>query len=934
MHDDDATPTVAPASVRPRWVRAADALTVVLAVLALQAAVFGGFQIPGLSVRNPWRPLAMAVALGGLRLLLVHGRFLYERLRHFSRRLRHLEGRSSDASRQFADAGFLRVFDVLVVWVVSVSYASIVLLTLDAYEAGTAVILGLVVTTVVVSFTPARFDAERDGRRRSIAPVLLLVLFVALLFRAVPFRTMHGGQDQGVYVAMSGHLQREGSVFIDDPLPDALPDHQSRAIYAAGAASDPVADAAAQPGIYYSDTRGDYVFQFYHLHPLWMATFASLFGDGARFHSVTFFGLLSILGLCLLTLELTGSRRAALASGLLLAVNPLHAFFSRFPVTEAVALAFSSVGFYYLARALRGMRDGASPVTTASLVVLATGCVSLVFFVRITGFLYLPVLVPLFGVGVWAMLDRRRIPGRPVVAFCAGVAALYGLSVLYGLIYSPVYARSIYNRTFGNLLGQDWPRVTAGIAVLALAALLAIAWNLRRPLVGRVLTWAADRRWWTWAATALVVAAVFGSLYQGYLVGFTDRYAQDALYARWALVGYGAGIFPQTGAAAWLLYGSPLLVMTLLWGMHRDERSFAVVMLYLFLAVCLASHLVLNIPVVYRHYYYARYLLSEIVPYTIVLAVTLTSLAVPGAFRRLGTFAVLATIPVHAFFAAKQMPVREGVRPHAILEEIAKQVGDGILLLDVEAFGDSSRHARLQTPLSMYFGTRVFPYSGDDLDALLGSFEGLLNANLWLLTNAPTERRELRLVEAFDYYDERMDGARTIPVTVNQRYWPQVLYLYRQPGVCETAQCDLRLDEDRLYPLGNAYVYPQKILGPGWHRVERFHVWSEHDPTLVLSRAWFRADRWPRAVRMEMRAFAATEEHRVTVVARSGAREHAIGFNAGDTGVHEFLVDCPTEGRTCRIGLAIDGVRSPREVYGRRDARELGIALYRIGFRF
>ncbi len=60
MSNDHASP-----SPTPRWVRTADALTILLVLAALQAAVFGGFEMPGLSIRNPWRPLLLALVVGG-----------------------------------------------------------------------------------------------------------------------------------------------------------------------------------------------------------------------------------------------------------------------------------------------------------------------------------------------------------------------------------------------------------------------------------------------------------------------------------------------------------------------------------------------------------------------------------------------------------------------------------------------------------------------------------------------------------------------------------------------------------------------------------------------------------------------------------------------------------------------------------------------------
>ncbi len=844
------------------------------------------------------------------------------------------DDREAPAGEPGMDAVFIRAFDALIVWVVSVSCASTALLALSSYDATIAIIAGTLVSTVVWFFTPARFtpaclDTEWAVPGRPVLPILALVVLAALLFRTEPFRTMHGGEDQGVYVAMSSYLQREGTVFIDDRLPEALPD-PAREIYQAKLWSGPPIGLSVQPGVFYWYDR-QYIFQFYHLHPIWMATFAELFGDGARFYSVTFFGLLSVIGLCLLTFELTGSRLAMLATGLLLAVNPLHAYFSRFPATEVVALGFSSAGLYYLARAFRGMRDSAPAPAVTTLLALAAASLSLVFFVRITGFLYLPVLVPLFGVGVWWMLEGRRRDGGRILAFCAAVAALYGLSVLYGLGYSLIYALGIYRQTFGNLLGADYAVVTLGAAGATAVAMVAVARHRDRPAVRRLLTWAAEARPWIQLGTAAVAAAVLGSLYQAYLIGFTDRYAEDAFVSAFGIVGAGADILLQSGAAAWLLYTSPPLVVILVWGMHRPDRSAAEALLYVFVAVCLVATVVFHVPVIYQHYWWARYLLSEIVPYSIVLAVTLTALAGPGAFRRLGVVAILTALPFHLYYTVKQMPVRHGSLPYAVLSRIADRVGEGILLLDVDGFGDGP-HARLQTPLSLYFGLHVFPYDTDELDTIVQSLEGVPGANLWLLTNAHDEHPDLRLSETFPYRDHRMVRSATIPTTSNERWWSQTLVLYRHEA-CIAPDCELRLRDGALYSLGNGYIYHQRMLGDGWYRAEERHVWSGPSAALTLSRSWFPSGEWPAAVLLETRAFAASPDHPVTVTARSGDVEHVIRFDSGETALEEVPLACG-DSDVCTVQLEIDGARSPRDVQGAADARTLGIAVNRIGFRF
>ena len=948
MHNDHVPPSATPAPILPRWVRAADALTVLLGVSALQAALFGGFQIPGLSVTNPWRPLVFGLVLAALR----HGLFrtapMHERLWRWLCKVWLTDAVRAAWTRAMAarmaqwpslDLKFFRTLDFLVLSVVSVSFTAVALLALHRFDARIAVIAGLLLATAIRCFTPARFDAERASAGKPIAPVLVLVLLTGLLFRTEPFLYLHGGQDQGVYVSMSAHLQRAGSSFVEDRLPDALPDQRSRDNYRARMPADPERGSSVLPGLYYSPTRGDYVFQFYHLHPLWMATFAELFGDRARFHALGFFGLLGVLGLSLLAFELTGSRRAAFAAGILVATNPLHVFFSRMPVSEAVALAFSSLGFYYLARAFRGMRRAAPAATTATLVALAAACVSLVFFVRITGFLYLPALAPLFGLGAWLTLRNRPAWGRRLIGFCVGVAALYAVSVLYGLGYSPGYAPSVYDRTFGNLLGDGWPLVIAGVAAFAVAGLAELARNPHRPAVRRILVSASDPRRWIGLASSVIALALAGSLLQAYLIGFTEHYADDAFYQGFGIIGSGAGIFLQSGAMGWLLYVTPWLAGIAVWGMHRPPRRWPVAILYVFVAVCMAATLLLNVPVVYQHYYYARYLLSEIVPYSLVIAVAVTFLAAPGAFRTLGVASIMAAIPLQLFFTTKQMPVREGVQPYEVMSRIADVVGDDVLLFDVEGFrGGTSfwTHARLQMPLTYYFSMHVFPYHARDrLDELVQSFEGVVGGNrLWLLSPAPNAHPGLEPYETFDYQDRRMDSAATIPLTINERYWPQTLFLYRQHAVCATPDCALSLRGRALYSLGHGYVYHRQMLGPGWHTAEEQHVWSESQAALTLSRGWFPSGRWPAAVLLEMRAFAASPDHRATLTVRSGAVQRVIQFDDGDTAVREIPLACPIGRDVCTVQLAIDGARSPRDVDGGPDLRQLGIALSRIGFRF
>ena len=778
---NDHAPPASPEPVLPAWVRAADVLTLLLGSAALQAAVFGGFQIPGLSVTNPWRPLVMAAVVAGLRHHLVRTPPAHARLREWSRKIWLADAARTTRREDWpaADLSFFRTFDFIVLSVVSISFTAVSLLVVSRFDARIAVIAGLTLASVVRWFTPARFDAPRASAGRPVGPVLLLVLLAALLFRTEPFPTLDGDREPGVHASMSAHLQREGTTFVDDRLPEALPDERSREIYRAGGPDDSEPGGPVRPGLDLSPARDGDVFRLRPLHALWMAIFAEAFGDAARFHALGFFGLLGTLGLSLLAFELTGSRPAAFAAGMLVATNPLHVFFSRSPAPEAVALAFSSLGLYYLARGFRSMRRGAP--AAASLVTLAAACVSLVFFVRATGFPYLLASAPLFGLGVWLKLRNRETWGRRILGFCAAVAGLYGVSVLYILGYATGDAPSIYERTLGNLLGSGWPLVVTGILALAAAGLAEVARNPQRPAVRRLLATAADPRPWIRLASLLVAVALAGSFLQAYLIGFTDLYTADVLYRELGIVGSGAHLFLPSGATGWLLYVTPWLAAVAMVGMHRLPPRWPLALLYGLLAVCMAATL---LPVVHQHYDDARLLLGEIVPYSLVIAVAVTFRAAPGRFRRLGTAAMLAAIPFQLFFTAKQMPVRESQQPYHVMSRIAGVVANDVLLFDVEGFREGTRFstaARLQTPLTHYFGLRVFPFHGtDQVGEVMPSFEGAVaGRRLWLLTPAAYPHPGLELHDTLAYEAPGMSGA-TIPSTVDDRDRQQTLFLYRQ----------------------------------------------------------------------------------------------------------------------------------------------------------
>src|SRR5262249_9412998 len=246
-------------------------------------------------------------------------------------------------------------FEVLSLFVLSTSVSGLGLLMLQSFSALRSLSLGSVLCFLLakvfhLSIRRPVFDAR-----------LCSILLIAACFRALPYLYIPGGQDQGIYVSMAPTYERTGSPFYVDSLRITLQhlglgkyyDKYSIArTFPKSAFFYDIAHHARYtknkyegwylPGIYISDLeQSKYVFQFLPLHPIWMAIAGRILGWSNEVYALVCFSLFSIAALYYLTFELTRGRLLpSCLVGIFLATNPLHAFFSKFPVSEVVFLAF------------------------------------------------------------------------------------------------------------------------------------------------------------------------------------------------------------------------------------------------------------------------------------------------------------------------------------------------------------------------------------------------------------------------------------------------------------------------------------------------------------------------------------------------------------------------------------------------------------------
>ncbi|MFH1152523.1 MAG: hypothetical protein V1793_01805 [Pseudomonadota bacterium] len=392
----------------------------------------------------------------------------------------------------------ITLFSLPHILIVTISISALILLVGDSFSSIYALTGGVILTLALMVFTRVSVDA-----RIKLDPILLLILCVALFFRVAPYHYVMGGQDQGLYVNMSAHYERFGSTFVKDTVREKLnpeakryydafchyyrnlnqklkgdyPKLNLRGLNSSNGGMTNLKHglryAFHQSGIFIKNLQdSEYVFQFYPLHPIWMAIAGKLLGDGSRVYSQVLFSLLTLVFFYLIAWELSeGNRTPARIIALFLALNPFHVFFSKFPVSEVTALYFSSGGFYFLVKYYRGSRTGeVQPLY----LLLSAGMFCCLFFTRISAFMYLAffyaLLISAVPAGVISNDDAVR---KHLLFFCSAVFFCYGISVLYGLTYSFPYSDFIFKKAFLKVFGKHWKIGLPVMAAVSVSVLLA-----------------------------------------------------------------------------------------------------------------------------------------------------------------------------------------------------------------------------------------------------------------------------------------------------------------------------------------------------------------------------------------------------------------------------------------------------------------------------
>jgi len=746
---------------------------------------------------------------------------------------------------------------------------------------------------------------------------VFLLIAVALFFRLPAYNYIFGGQDQGLYTNIGQYIEHTGGIGVHDDVAQRLSGSTYLNTYLQENRFHDVWGDPYLLGVYSnSHDPARLEFQFYHVFPVWIALFAGLFGSTFGVYALTFFALLSIIFLYRLALVITSSHGAALFAGLLLALSPLHAFFSKFPVSEVPALAFTLIGFTYATVYWSCQERSESRRRWLVLSVFAFLCM---FTIRMSGFTYMP----FFAGAAFAALacDGKGWRRGYIQLWAAGVVAVFLLSAWYGFRWTHQTVIYNYGAWFRPFLGAHWLRMVLLLVAAGLAAWAAIMWWVSR--LDRRRAWLASRvvasvRLAIGPATMVILAV--GAWYV-YRLAWTGAYRGTSFDSAYHIAGAGWGGAVATSLPQLAIFLGPLLVVAFLIAMCRRWPDPRMELLRLFLVMFFAYSTLLRWVLPYNPYY-ARFLVSELAPYLILFVTCVwAALNKNTTVRALLSACFVLSLVYAGVLSAGQIGKNEEAGLYDALARMVAPIGpDDLILLDVHDAGV------LKTPLVYTFDRHVATVSQADL-ANAGYMAALASAyaNTWLITP------DLSAPDAFT----RVNKSRYRVVTYQRDHFvplalthdpdrPLFLYQLTTPKV--------PVDVGESFGVGSPWL---GWLTRGWSGPEPWGVWSAAEAAeLRIDPRSLPASSGGVVLRLKAQAFVVAQ-HRCqrVIVVMSGVQ---IGnyHPCYPTGQFQMSLQIPealiAAGKPIEVKLELPDAKSPQALGLSHDWRKLGISL--MGF--
>jgi len=496
--------------------------------------------------------------------------------------------------KTIAKPKIINFYDLFLLFVGNTSLISIGLLCVNQFQPILSLIMGISITSCLIFF----FEYKPIIQVKKIDLPLIVILLIATILRYNPSLYLVGGQDPGLYTIMSKQYERNQSMFYEDKLQNVLNYDQS-AIYNQNQNHN---------NNYFSvSTEHDnkYVLLFYPLFPTWISIFSSVFGQNLSMYSLTLFSIISIISIYELGYLISGNKKSGYIASFLLAINPLHIFFSKFPVTEILSLALVSSGFLYL---YKYILKGKSHTIYLLLSLLLF---SSFFYARISAFMYIPFFIFIY---LYFFLYSNRNSRKKINIYFIALSFSFVLSLCFYYLFLPQLFFIMYSEYVIKLF---LPNPLTKITILGLVILLSILFIKFQKFfdIKKIQTIIIK------SIPLIFLLILIYSIYRLYLLSSTNFFINDPWYERWNLVNSGIYTVKHSSLYATLLYLSPIGFILIFLFPFFNKNSIFTKLIFLevfFIEFWIINNCLGKMEVPY-HYYYSRYLLSELIPAGVLL---------------------------------------------------------------------------------------------------------------------------------------------------------------------------------------------------------------------------------------------------------------------------------------------------------------------------
>jgi 4-amino-4-deoxy-L-arabinose transferase-like glycosyltransferase len=197
------------------------------------------------------------------------------------------------------------------------------------------------------SWNNVQFPQQHSGKT-TYALIVILLLALALFFHPSPW--IFGGRDPGVYVNTGVNIANTGAIITIDPFLGNMNNHTQNLFYQIEKNPAVLRTIKYQgiqfPGFYITNAQtGEVIPQFFHLWPVWIALFYSIFGLETALYITPVFALFSVLSIFLVGKHLYNTS-AGLIAGLILIVNFAQIWYARYPTSEIFTMFIIFSGIF------------------------------------------------------------------------------------------------------------------------------------------------------------------------------------------------------------------------------------------------------------------------------------------------------------------------------------------------------------------------------------------------------------------------------------------------------------------------------------------------------------------------------------------------------------------------------------------------------------